>query len=284
MPDHQFFRSVTRLTRLVSFALLLALSGCIQMHTTVHVGKDGRGTIEQKMLFAGMLSGMMNNNEKSDPSGKEEMQPKDEQLRKQAAEFGDEVRFKDIRMVENREGRGYVATFAFDDIEKVRIGSAQKMSTNLSADSTSVKVDSTKTEKPETWFTFTMKRGVHPELVISKHSELHTASSTQSVQNSPVKGGEKEQKEMLDMMTPFLKGMKMVIDVVVDGRIVRSDASFRTGNRIVLYAMDFDRLLARRDILTGKYNGLSDREFVRRSGKNSGLQFEFRDQVHVLFN
>lgn len=280
----KYILRASSLTRVIVLMMLLTLASCIQMHTTVHVGKDGRGTIEQKMLFTGMFSGMMNNAEQNDPSGKEEPQPKDEQLRKQAAEFGDDVKFEDIKPLESREGRGYVATFAFDDIEKVRIGSAQKMSMNLSADSTTVKPDSTKTEKPETWFTFTMKRGALSELVISKHSELHTSSSTQSVQNSPVKAGEKEQKEMLDMMTPFLKGMKMVVDVVVDGRIVRSDASFRTGNRIVLYAMDFDRLLTRRDILTGKYNALSDREFMRRSGKYSGLQFEFRDRVHVLFN
>jgi len=160
----------------------------------------------------------------------------------------------------------------------------QKTSMSFSADSTSTKADSTSTGKPDVWFSFSMKRGAHPELFISKQTELHTSSGKVSDSAPAVKGSEKDQKQALDMMTPFLKGMKMVLDVVVDGRIISTDATFRTGNRITLYSMDFDRLLARPDLLSGKYDGLSDREFARRSGKNSGLRFEFKDRIRVVFH
>jgi hypothetical protein len=275
---------ISLLSRLVAFMLLLALSGCIQMHTTVHVRKDGSGTIEQKMLFTGMLSEVMNSPGESSESNEKPEPPSEKQLREMAAEFGPEVRAIDAKRIDNRKEQGFVVTYAFDDIEKVRIGNAQQMTMNHSADSTASKSDSTSTQKPETWFTFDMKQGAHPELLISKQAELHASSSKMTMPDSKAKIGKKEQAQMLAMMSAFLKGMKMSVDVVVDGLVVKSDASYRTGNRITLYSVDFDKLMVHPDLLTGKYEGLSDKEFSRRSGKNSGLKFEFKDQVRVVFN
>ena len=279
---------VTLLTRLIAFALLLTLSGCIQMHTTVHVKKDGSGTIEQKTLLTGMLEGIMNKAPESASADKEALPPPTEaQLKKMSAGFGPDVRVVGVKEVHSKAGSGYVVTLAFDDIDTVRIGNTQKSSMNLSADSTSVKADSLATEgessseKPETWFTFAMKRGDHPELVINKETELFASSGKLP---GAGRASKQDERQMLSMMSAFLKGMKMSVDVVIDGRILRSDASWRTGNRILLYSLDFDKLLAQPAMLTGKYDGLSDREFVRRSGKNSGLKFEFKDRVHVVFN
>lgn len=275
---------VSLLSRLTAFMLLLTLSGCIRMHTTVHVKKDGSGTIEQKMLFTGMLEGIVNQPSESGESSEKPAPPDEKQLKEMAAGFGPEVRAIGAKQIDTSKEHGFVVTYAFDDIEKVRIGNAQQMTMNRPADSTAVSSDSTATKKPETWFTFAMKRGANPELVISKQSQLNASSRGISAPGSGGKASAKEQAQMLEMIKPFLKGLKMSVDVVVDGRVVRSDASWRTGSRIVLYSMDFDTILARRDLFSGKYDGLSDREFIRRSGKNPGLKFEFKDQVHVLFN
>lgn len=59
MADTALLQSIVKLTRPLFIILSLALCGCIQMHTTVHVRKDGSGTIEEKMLFSEMLSGIM---------------------------------------------------------------------------------------------------------------------------------------------------------------------------------------------------------------------------------
>lgn len=276
MADTTLLQSIVKLTRPLFIILSLALCGCIQMHTTVHVRKDGSGTIEEKMLFSEMLSGIMKEKGEGLPA-----LPKKDQLREMSAEFGPDVKVVNVKKVENSGDSGFIVTYAFDDIEKVRIGNVQKMSKKLTADSTAVKSDSTAVQKPETWFTFTMKRGANPELTINKEAMLNS-SSRGEVAKKPVSTQEKEQ--MLDMISAFLKGMKLEIDVVVDGRVISSDASYRTDNTITLYAMDFDQLMAHRDILTGKYDGLSDRDFARRSGKDSGLKFEFKDKVHVIFN
>jgi hypothetical protein len=282
---------VKLLTRMIAVVLLLALSGCIQMHTTVHVKKDGSGTIEQKTLLTGMLEGIMNKAADNASADKEALPPPTEaQLKKMSAGFGPDVRVVGMKEIHSKAGSGYVVTLAFDDIDTVRIGNTQKSSMNLSADSTSVKADSlaaegdSSSEKPETWFTFAMKRGDHPELVINKETELFASSGKLPPGAGKGKASRQDERQMLSMMSAFLKGMKMSVDLVIDGPILRSDASWRAGNRILLYSLDFDKLLAQPAMLTGKYDGLSDREFVRRSGKNSGLKFEFKDRVHVVFN
>ena len=282
---------VTLLSRMLAFVLLLTLSGCIQMHTTVHVKKDGSGTIEQKMLLTGMLEGIMNKASGSVSADNETLPPPTkEQLEKMCAEFGSDVRVVGMKEVHSKAGSGYVVTLAFDDINTVRISNTQKANMNLSADSTAVKADSLATEddssskeKPETWFTFSMKQGAHPELVINKQMELFASSGKIPGAGKSGKASKQDERQMLAMMSSFLKGMKMSVDVVIDGPILRSDASNRIGNRILLYSLDFDKLLAQPAMLTGKYDGLSDKEFVRRSGKNSGLKFESKDQVRVVF-
>ena len=228
---------VTLLTKMIAFALLLALTGCIQMHTTVHVRKDGSGTIEQKTLLTGMLEGIMNKAPESASADKETLPPPTEaQLKKMSAGFGPDVRVVGVKEVHSKAGSGYVVTLAFDDINTVRIGNTQKSSINLSADSTSVKADSLATEgnssseKPETWFTFSMKRGDHPELVINKETELFASSGKLPGAGAAKSGkaSKQDERQMLSMMSAFLKGMKMSVDVVIDGRILRSDASWRT--------------------------------------------------------
>jgi hypothetical protein len=273
------------LSRMIALLFLLTLSGCFQMHTTVHVRNDGSGTIEQKMLFAGTLSEIMKTHGEGGKQGKEPAPPDEIQLKEMAAEFGPDVRAVEVQKVAEEEGRGYVATFAFDDIEKVRIGNVQKMSKKLQAYSKSIKTtDSRAFPKPETWFTFAMKRGALPELVISKHSTLHPSSGKMMASDSKGEVNKNEQAQMLAVMNAVLKGLKMSVTVVVDGHVVKSNASYRIGNRITLYSLDFDKVLAHPDLLTGKYNSLSDKEFARQLGKNSGLIFEFKDRVFVFFN
>jgi hypothetical protein len=148
-----------------------------------------------------------------------------------------------------------------------------------SPDRTLVLPDTTTPEKAETWFTFTMKRGANSEPVINKESSLNASSRDYSSQQFPAV---KEQNQMIDMMASFLNGEYIDLDLEVDGKIARSDASFLSGNRIVLYSMDFDRLPEQREIVLGRYEGLSDRAFMSKAGKDSGIRFETKDRVSVF--
>jgi hypothetical protein len=262
-------------------ALLLTLGGCIQMHTTLHVRRDGSGTIEQRLLFTGILREVMKPADGKGEASRDSLLPKAVRLREMSTEFGPGVRIVDVRPVATREGRGFLATYAYPDINRVRIGNVTRQGMSLASDSTASKPDSTARVKPENWFSFSMKPGRHPELTILKQSELFASTETVS---GPGAASGKDGTQMLDMITPFLKGMSMVVDVVVDGRITRSSASHRAGNRIVLYSLDFGRLLAHRELFTRMGKGVSDRDFARKAGRNSGLTFESKPQVVVGFD
>ncbi|MCE1273383.1 MAG: hypothetical protein LWW75_02510, partial [Chlorobiales bacterium] len=133
----------------------------------------------------------------------------------------------------------------------------------------------------EVWFTFGMKRGPQPELTVLKQTELmHSPSSS----TDSKKMNEKERRESMAMAKPFLKDMKMVVDLVVDGQVTSSDASHRTGNRFTLFSVEFDKLLEQPDIFSKKYEGLSDIELLKKIGPDSGLTLETKKRVAIGFN
>jgi len=110
MDNHLSMRIVDRLKMMALFMMLLSLSGCIQMHTTVHVSRDGSGTIEERMLFTGMFAAMMNNGQSDGSPDKGGMLPKEERLRESAAGYGPDVRVVNVKPFENRSGKGLMTT------------------------------------------------------------------------------------------------------------------------------------------------------------------------------
>jgi hypothetical protein len=49
---------------------------------------------------------------------------------------------------------------------------------------------------------------------------------------------------MMEMMKPFLQGMKMQVLVEVEGEVVATDAPFSDGSTVTLLALDFDQIVA----------------------------------------
>jgi hypothetical protein len=49
---------------------------------------------------------------------------------------------------------------------------------------------------------------------------------------------------MMEMMKPFLQGMKMQVLVEVEGEVVTTDAPFSDGSTVTLLALDFDQIVA----------------------------------------
>lgn len=266
-------------TRAISVMLLMSLAGCIEMHTTVEVHKDGSGTIEQKVLYTGMLRSMMDGAMQS--GKKESLLPDRKRLDSMASDFGPEVRLKRVSMISKGNELGYQVTFTYPDVEKIRIGNSLQENNFTGTDSTGAVPDNGAKKKQEVWFTFGMKRGPQPELTVLKQTELmHSPSSRPD--SKPM--SEKDRRDSMAMAKPFLKDMKMVVDLVVDGQVTSSDASHRTGNRFTLFSVEFDKLLEQPDIFSKKYEGLSDIELLKKIGPDSGLTLETKKRVAIGFN
>ena len=268
----------------ILLVLLVSLSGCIELHTSVNVRKDGSGTIVQKMLFTGMLGSMLDAAKPDEGAAKGRSNPVDAMqdaasLKRTAAEFGPDVVVESVRKIDTDRQKGVEIRMAFPDIDHVRIGQSMTPDKFMKSDSLSFRRDSVDVVKKRPLYTFSMGRGPRSRLTIFKTEQV-LSSQGQSL-GSP--GGTREDRKMaLEFMKPFMKGMKVVFEVNVEGQVVESNATYRRANRITLVDLDFDRMLAGHDAMMN-LDGLSDVEAKRKFGKLSGMRIETRSPMTIDF-
>jgi len=119
---------------LLSLVCLVAATSCVRVSTVVRVKKDGTGSIVSRYYFSpntlalvdqlGALGGALEGVKGGPDLGmiREMAAPNEESLRKDAANFGEGVRYAKHEAGKDEEGwEGYLVIYEFDDIRKVRI-------------------------------------------------------------------------------------------------------------------------------------------------------------------
>jgi hypothetical protein len=113
----------------------LAFTSCVRTSTVVRVKKDGTGSIVSRYYFSPQMLAMIKQLEglggaiEGAGGGGPDLgligemaSPDEESLRKDSANYGEEVRYAKHEPGKDDEGwEGYVVTYEFDDIRKVRI-------------------------------------------------------------------------------------------------------------------------------------------------------------------
>lgn len=225
----------------------LLLAGCIETDTLIRVTADGSGTLTQTVavskevesLLASMMQGMGVRDEDSSGSGGDEFQfVGTDQLKKDAANLGEGVRFVSAEKYETERNTGYRVVYAFDEINKLRIN--QNPSENMPADAAGRR---TKATREMVSFRF-RKRGEIATLTIrspqADAEELRPSPNDQTSDQPDSAGVDEEQ---LARVREMFEGMRIAMAVEIDGEIVETNATHREGQRITVMEMDFARLL-----------------------------------------
>jgi len=247
----------------VPMVALVGLSaGCIKTATTMHVKKDGSGTIKLEMHMseeamqkaAVMMAGIMAQTMGKMTGGEGEMDmapppemkmnaPKslydETKARALASKFGEGVRFVKGKETTNAEGwKGFTAEYAFDDVNRITLGPdvVQGMAGMIVA-----QPGPAETTRERTAYRFSMTRGAPNTLSITyprlPDSDAEKPGTTELTVPSTTE----------DRVAEIMKGRRDVILVSVEGRITTTDArwrSKRSPNTIMLYLLDYDKLLA----------------------------------------
>ena len=226
------------LSSLVCSFTALCLGGCLQIEKTVKLKTDGSGTIEETVVMSKAMVEQMKAmgtqfsqgfGAKNEPAKKpKEFSLLDEgKLKKEAAAMGAGVTFVGAKKVTTDTGEGYTATFAFTDINNLKIdqnpsSSAPKMGTD------------TKPEKHEI-IGFQFTKGSPAELVITMPAQKFDRKDKPDKKSNPA---------ATQMAMQFFKDMKISIGIEVQGAITETNASYHDGSRVTLMEMDFNKLLA----------------------------------------
>jgi hypothetical protein len=231
----------------MTLALPLAAStvGCINLQTIVKVKPDGSGTMHQTMTMnpqamegmmeamAAQMGGKVTKNDK--PAGKAEKKTlpgtSAAEAKAKAAEFGEGVTFTSVDPIEKPDAMGATLNFAFKDVNKLTINpKPDKPGKAMGAPASE--------EKPEDRLKFRFARAAsgNPQLTVVM-GDLKRAGKPSAAPPAPTK------PEELAMMKQMFKGMRILVAVDVEGKVVKTNSPYVEGNRVTIIDFDFEKLM-----------------------------------------
>lgn len=237
--------------------LAFVLAGCIESTTLVTVNGNGSGTITLYEYLSPELSGMMNG--MGDMVGQigDAMQQPGQQggaaakpaekvdmfaqgAKDKAQKFGEGVKLVDYAKRTSKNGwQGYRATYAFNDVRKLTVTIGDNETQDGSGGTTKTKGDSRYT------FKFTPGDTASLEIVPMKDpapAAPAAGGAAEVAAEAPDMGG-----EMMGMMAPMLKGMRLSFLVQVEGAIKETNSKYRSEknpNVVTIMDVPMDRVLS----------------------------------------
>ena len=238
-----------KILRLLLAATLFTfgLSGCLQIENVVKLQPDGSGRLEEKVVMSKatvaqieqMAAGFGDlGGEKKDGKPAKGFELMDaEKLKAAAAKMGEGVTFIGAQKIDTESGSGFVATYAFTDINKLKLD--QNPSDLLPTPGGKKGAAGPAGAKTEP-VTFQFTKGTLAELTVKMPIPDVKAAGKQKEQAAAA--GMEEMA--MQMMQQMFKDMKVSMAIEVAGTIKETNAEYRDGSRVTLMEMDFNKLLA----------------------------------------
>ncbi|HYC72472.1 MAG TPA: hypothetical protein VEB66_14785 [Opitutaceae bacterium] len=246
--------------KIASLRLCLALclaaltAGCLQIEHIVTLKPDGSGALSIKMVMPKAFVDQMKSMGEGvgQPGADGKANPFDlldeKKLREDAGKLGEGVEYVGADRITGEAGEGYIARYTFKDINKLLL---DQNPTSVAPGSGG----SGPSGGPEV-ITFAFTPGRTSKLVITS-PEMKMPDGDKdpaaSADEKPAEGAPAEAEAEADaaaeemaatMMQQIFKDMKVVVAIEFDGRIVETNASHVSGNRVTVMALDFNKLLA----------------------------------------
>jgi hypothetical protein len=282
-------------------AVAFVLSGCIDDTISVTVRPDGSGTIEETILMGNEFIEMMQEmskglgEESKDKTGqapvRDDAKNRDavvtgmmEKAKMTAKDFGEGVSLVSVRPARSDLASGYTAVYAFKDIGKVMLNQNPGSKTPLNdKDKEKDKGAGGKDATGKDTIRFVFTKGSPARLAV--HMPPPKPADRDEKEKTAPKEPAKDDPNAIEVMMASFKGMRVSIVLTVDGDIVKTNATHRSGRKINLIEMDFGRLISHAELLKKidreKPQSLEE---MKTALKNvEGLKLEFEDPVVVDF-
>ena len=265
----------------IGIFILLFLSGCFQIERVIHVDKNGSGTIEETVLMSQEFINQMKQMAKSF-GGEETEENKDESeyhdvddLKKDALKMGEGVKYVSSKPMEKDGKLGYQVIYSFDDITAIKID--ENPADNMMSSSGMGE------DKEDMYFKF--NKGNTSELtIIFPQIDDGDEYEEMEYENEP-KNNTTVSDQDIKMMKAMYDGMKISVKVIVDGKIVQTNATHKDGNVITLTEMDFDVIMENEkafQALAGSKDS-TDEEMKMSMQNYPGFKADMNEEVIIKF-
>lgn len=226
-----------RILRL-SLAVLasIALAGCFQSSTLIHLDADGSGIIEQRMLFTGATLAELRAPDPFGGGDNQEFDPiPEDQAREAAPSMGPGVTYVASTPITDGDAQGRAIVYAFTDINQVRISEQPAPPGGATLRGQGVDGD----DGRAIGFLLARQPDGHMLLRISVPQPNAPAADvplqTDDAPPSP--------SDQIATIKGLFAGAHLSIAVEPSGRLVRTSSPFVEGPRVTLLDLDFDRAI-----------------------------------------
>jgi len=210
----------------VLLLIVLLLAGCFQTHTVIFLNADGSGTIEETVLLASYAVNMIAGFGSTDSTQAFSLIDEDK-LMARADSLGEGVTFSGVEELTENGFEGYVATYAFTDINQIR----------LEDNSDALQLDNSQDDAPMKGLgldgvTFAFQPGLL-EIHIPREDEPETDIHPDSLAAETEKIRQQMQ-EQGGLIRGFLGDARMSASIVFPGTTTETNASFVDSTRVTL--------------------------------------------------
>lgn len=266
-------RTIKKLLLLV--LLSTSLFGCLQVDTKVNVKKDGSGTIEETVLIKNEVINMLKEFAMAFDSTKKDDFSffKEDEMKAKASDYGEGVKFKSSQKINKKGFDGYKVVYSFTDINKIKL--------NVNPDDKLPMGESSaeEMENDNDYVNFSFKKGSPSLLTIlfpEKKMEKDQTSETTEISDSAM-------TDQIDKMIEMFDGMRISVNLFVNGDIQETDATYVDGNKITLMDINFAELIKNKDVLIAleKSNQMSRENFKEMTASIPGIKVEAQEKIIV---
>ena len=269
---------------LLTLAMAISLSACVEERVIVKVKKDGSGIVEHysynsmEDAMGGFLSSLMEQDglegadETIDAKTKGEFD--DEYFENFAKGMGEGVAVKDYKLGSNGAGmKGYVARYTFEDINNIAVKMRENMGEEGQGEELSDQKDAL-TQIPD----FSMKDGVL-KIKIPHEFDPNAASSGGAGDMSDMP------PQMMGMMAAMFQGMRIAVSIEGLDSIKETNAIHRDGNTVVITDIQMDKLASNVESLQklGKIDSLPREEMQALADSTDGMDIDLQEEIVIRF-
>lgn len=260
------------------FIFTVFFTGCLEVDTTIHLNKDGSGTLEETVLMSSqvvqMLASFANSFDSTAADSNSFSLFKEDELKSDTVKYGSGIKYISGKEIKENGKEGYTALYSFDDINKLEIN----QNPNSKIDMGGMEVDEDTTQE---FLHFNFIPGESSILTINSPLNKDKSVSNEEVSNDSASADMKGMDEFLKLM----KDMHISLKLDVKGNITRTNASYVNGSEITLFDINFNGLLENPEKLKMfKQENPKNIEDIKEIMKDiPGIKVELNNKVTVIF-
>lgn len=259
----------------------LCLTSCLQSETTIHLNKDGSGTLVEETILGAQMMAMMDQMAAMGGAGGGKNDPlagmfSEAKAKVRATQLGEGVILEKNESVSKAGNKGGRATYHFADINKLKISPGDRMK-DLSPMG-EMAPSKHKASKP---IDFKYADGTLSIAMPRPKPEDEKPATPVPDDDFHGKGAPGEQE--IGMMKQMMGDMKISFKIVIEPGIAETNATHREGNTITLIDMEMGKLFDNPEVIKklGKVDKQDPTAAIEMMKDVPGVKFEGQKEVTV---